>query len=134
MGVLDPTHKNLRGTGRRTGSVKNTLASQTQRNPAMRVPRMTTRRWMMAVALVGMAFGVGVMSHRVMEQARTYRALATRYATSEQNALRAGAYSAGMVPRMKKQLEGVEKGSLLESHLKRAHKDFVVDVAWKQRQ
>jgi hypothetical protein len=39
----------------------------------MRLPRMTTRRWMVAVAVVGMVIAAGLMVARATRLARQHR-------------------------------------------------------------
>jgi hypothetical protein len=45
----------------------------------MRLPRMTTRRWMIAVAIVAIGFGALILVHR----SRSYAALAALHADAE---------------------------------------------------
>ena len=50
----------------------------------MRLPRMTTRRWMVAVALVALALASGIGLHRILRLRRLYRSRAEMYAQGEQ--------------------------------------------------
>ena len=53
----------------------------TDRGPAMRLPRMTTRRWMMVVVIVGLPLAAGDLWSRH----RRYRSLAESFAGYERH-------------------------------------------------
>src|SRR5262245_1283533 len=51
---------------------------------AMRLPRMTTRRWMVTVGLVALALASGIGWHRMVSLSRLYRCRAEMYCQAEQ--------------------------------------------------
>src|SRR4051812_18331784 len=72
--------------------------------PSMRLPRMTTRRWMIAVAIVGVAIGAEMTRRRSF----AYRNKASRYASLEATWRDAGERSDRIAAERKEHLREIE--------------------------
>ena len=97
----------------------------------MQLPRMTTRKWMVTVLIVGTILGACI----IRRQARTYRALASRCAAKEAYCLKRIAMLGPLMTKQKRSLaEWKNTGTWNETHQRKLYKDLLADLAWQRRQ
>src|SRR5258708_4651240 len=97
----------------------------------MQLPRMTTRKWMVTVLIVGLGLG----GYILRRQARTYRALASRYAAKEADCLKRAAMLGALITKQKRSLAVWKNtGHPQEARQRMLYKDLLVNLAWQRRQ